>query len=328
MTTIAIRDEAHWHELRAKTVGSSEVAALFDCSPWLSRWQLWQIKTGNLVPDNLDENERVREGKYFEPAIANLAAEKFGLKLRKVRRYIIADDCPGMGASLDYEEFGDGSLIPTEIKWSLIGDGWEWEGDEITDAPENYLLQVQHQLGCMPNAPHARLIAYAGGRLRHMIIERRDTLIAKIKEEIKGFWWSVSEAKEPPPDFSMDGDAIARVAATRKLMDLTLTGDEIADPAFREFLAARETRLAAEKIEDFKKAEVLKRILDVAATMGVQVESENVKAVIGDMKVNLSLSKETPPTVITAEMVGTSYGGRRGFRRFLVSEIKPPKKGK
>lgn len=161
-----------------------------------------------------------------------------------------------------------------------------------------------------------------------MIIERRDTLIAKIKEEIKGFWWSVSEAKEPAPDFSMDGDAIARIAVTRKLMDLTLTGDAIADPAFAMFLEARETRLAAEKIEDAKKAEVLKRILDVAAANGIEVEGENVKAVIGDKKINLSLSKETPPTIVTQEMVGTEIGGRRGFRRFLVSEIKPPKKGK
>ena len=33
-TPIKIESESHWHELRGKVVGSSEVAALFDASPF------------------------------------------------------------------------------------------------------------------------------------------------------------------------------------------------------------------------------------------------------------------------------------------------------
>jgi predicted phage-related endonuclease len=37
---------------RASVVGASEVAALFDASPWLTKFELWHRKAGNIaVPD-------------------------------------------------------------------------------------------------------------------------------------------------------------------------------------------------------------------------------------------------------------------------------------
>ncbi len=34
------------------------------------------------------------------------------------------------------------------------------------------------------------------------------------------------------------------------------------------------------------------------------------------------MTKDTAPTLITEEMVGQTYGGRRGFRNFRVNERK------
>jgi hypothetical protein len=45
------------------------------------------------APD-LDDVTHIKHGKYFELAIAALAMEKWGIQLNKVRRYLVADDCP------------------------------------------------------------------------------------------------------------------------------------------------------------------------------------------------------------------------------------------
>src|SRR5258707_672504 len=136
MTTYTVNDDIEWHKLRASHVGSSDVACLLGLSKRKTPWQLFMEKTGRLPALDLDDIPHIRNGKFFEPAIANIGQEKFGVKLRKVRRYIEANDCPALGVSVDYEEIGLGVLCPVEIKWSTVGIGWDWEGDTVTEAPD------------------------------------------------------------------------------------------------------------------------------------------------------------------------------------------------
>jgi predicted phage-related endonuclease len=46
MNAPANLDEA---KFRASHVGASEAAALFDCSPYLTRFELWHRKAGNIA---------------------------------------------------------------------------------------------------------------------------------------------------------------------------------------------------------------------------------------------------------------------------------------
>src|SRR3990167_8295884 len=129
MTDIPIESEAHWHSLRSKHGGASEAAALCGESPWLTEFQLYHQKAGTLPPTDFSDNAAVNAGRFFEPAIAAWASEKWaddGVQwpLRKVHRYIECGDCPEMGASLDFEESDTG--VPVEIKWSVYGQGWEY----------------------------------------------------------------------------------------------------------------------------------------------------------------------------------------------------------
>ena len=59
--------------------------------------------------------------------------------------------------------------------------------------------------------------------------------------------------------------------------------------------------------------------------MGLNTDAEPCGALIGKHRVSLPLIKAKPATLITPEMVGTEYGGRKAYRRMSVSEIKEAK---
>ena len=70
----AIRDDAHWHELRAKAVGGSEVAALFGLSPFTTAYTLWHEKAGKVPREEFD-NQKTNWGKLIEPLVAGELAK-------------------------------------------------------------------------------------------------------------------------------------------------------------------------------------------------------------------------------------------------------------
>jgi predicted phage-related endonuclease len=82
MNAPANLDEA---KFRASHVGASEAAALFDCSPYLTRFELWHRKAGNIATpefnalhDGTPEDERIYWGVRLEAAIIEAAKERYG----------------------------------------------------------------------------------------------------------------------------------------------------------------------------------------------------------------------------------------------------------
>ena len=243
MVAVSVRDQIHWHELRSQHIGASEVAALFDMSPFTTLWQLWMEKSGKLPPEDLSGNKSIQAGTFLESGIANWAAHRWDMKVEKVVDYFTADDCPGMGASLDFQTDGG---HPVEIKWSAHGDGWEYDGDTITSAPDNYVLQVLHQMACT-GAEYGWLIALLRNEPRRMKVPRSEEIISKIKSHVAAFWDSVSCGAEPPVDFDKDGEAVVRLLDFVPMSDITL-GDEHAH-LFQKYLdnAAIEKEAKAKK---------------------------------------------------------------------------------
>ena len=70
-------DEKTWLELRRRNINLSEVAALFGMSPYLTEYELWNIKAGELK-DGFVSNDRVEAGQFLEAGIAAWAAHKKG----------------------------------------------------------------------------------------------------------------------------------------------------------------------------------------------------------------------------------------------------------
>lgn len=320
MTSIPIKDDSHWHELRARHVGASESAALFGLSPWATEWQLYMIKAGKLPAPDFSGNKSVMAGQHFEPAIASFASEKYGITLNKVHRYLEANDEPGMGASLDYELVGGGSRIPVEIKWRDFGDGWDFTGDEITQAPAHYLLQCQHQLGCH-TADRAWIIAFINGDARRMVVPRNDQIIKAIKHRVGIFWMDVMNNVEPPVDFTLDAGAISDLAALAPLAEITPPHDRF-KKLTSYYFRGRALASRIDKACDAAKAELLHAMLEEAKRVGIADEKAKVVSQVDGLRLTATYVDEIPGKEITQEMIGQRIGERSAYRLFRVTKPK------
>jgi putative phage-type endonuclease len=312
MVAVSVRDQTHWHEIRSQHIGGSEVAALFDMSPFTTLWQVWMEKSGKLPPEDLSGNKSIQAGTFLESGIANWAAHRWDMKIEKVVDYFTADDCPGMGASLDFQTEGG---HPVEIKWSAHGDGWEYDGDTITSAPDNYVLQVLHQMACT-GAEYGWLIALIRNEPRRMKIPRSEDVISKIKSEVAKFWDSVRAGEEPPVDFEKDGEAVVRLLDFVPMSDITL-GDEHAH-LFQKYL----DNAAIEKEAKAKKEEAKTELLTLSIEEMKKHNTSQDKAVVkcGDRKLSISTVKASVGTEITEQMIGSFYGARSGYKKLTVSK--------
>jgi len=311
MAIIPVMGEAHWHELRAKHIGGSDVAALFGLSPFTSRWQLWMEKAGKISPEDLSDNKAVQAGTFLESGIANWAAHRWAMDISKVNEYYTVDDCPGMGASFDYITV-DGA--PMEIKWSARGHGWHYSGDEILEAPESYLLQVQHQLA-FTTSDHAWLVALINDEPRRMKIPRNENIIDGIKSEISTFWSSIHEGEEPPIDFEKDMDALTKLMGTLPMSEIEL--DSADALLFQKYKAAKEDEKKAAQRADEAKGELLIKVRAKLETMNTSKDKAIAKC--GDYKLSVSVIEDNPGKIITPDMVGTYTGKRSGYTRVSIS---------
>lgn len=141
MTLIRIENGTHWHDLRSKHIGASEIAGLMGCSPWHTPLQL-----------HLDKRDMVHHpisgqladfGRTMEPIVAAYLADETGWKVEKSYQYAEHPDYPFLGCTIDYyvleSEHGRGIL---EIKYvNAFAPDWSQ-----VKAPEHVEWQIQHQL--------------------------------------------------------------------------------------------------------------------------------------------------------------------------------------
>lgn len=313
MAIIEVRDNAHWHELRAQHIGGSDVGALLGISPYKTRWQLYMEKAGKLAAEDLSANKAVQAGTYLEAGIAQWASDIWEMQLDKVHAYHTVDDVPGMGASLDY---ATPTGAPVEIKWSGRGHGWYYQQDQIIEAPEYYLLQVQHQIACV-GADHGWLIALIDNEPRRMFVPRHDGIITAIRDGITQFWADIASGTEPDPDFRLDGDAIALLLDTTPYAEVDLASVEGAMDLFATYKAKKAAAKEADADADEAKAKLL--MLTKTAMEGTNAKTEKAKVTCGDHKMSIYKVAANPGTEITEEMVGNIIGQRKGYQGVRIT---------
>lgn len=291
---------------RARHVGASEVAALFDASPWLTRFELWHRKNGSIATPDFggDTNQRIEAGIRMEPVILDWASDRWGYeragapeRLSNDRglgghpdRVVTAEDRPGIG------------ILETKTADWLVAKKW---GDE---PPLNYLLQVQAYMG-LAGASWGDLIVLVGGNdLKRFRYEFRPALFVEIERRVADFWNSIRAGDAPAPDFRRDGDAVAAVIGDPDDSIIDLRDDNRAAELAQEWCHARADRDAAIERMEAAKCEMLVKI------------GASSRALCPGWSVTAGQVKDSPGKLITAEMVGTIIGGRKGYRRFDIKE--------
>lgn len=217
--TIIPDNETHWLQLRSKDITSTEISALFGCSPYSTAFELWHIKRQELTLA-LEPNERMLWGTRLQDAIAGGLGDDQGWHLRKVPEYMREPELR-MGSSFDFFIGEDGILEVKNVDSLAFRNGWLMDGDSV-EAPPHIELQIQHQL-----AVSGRKFAYIGalvGGNRAVLLKREPDpeIASSIRSQIKQFWHSIKEGLPPAPDFEKDAQFISQLysqAEPGKLLD-------------------------------------------------------------------------------------------------------------
>jgi putative phage-type endonuclease len=310
---IAPRDEAHWLEMRKRDVTSTESAALFGMSPYITHYDLWHRKRSGVTPEFV-VTDRMKWGNRLESAIAHGIAEEQGWKIAPMKDYfrLVGERT---GSSFDFVITSLGEPVHLEVKnvdYFSFREGWIEHDDGTIEAPEHIEMQVQHQM-MVSGFKRTFIGAFIAGN-RGVVIERErdEAVIAAIRQRIFDFWASVDGGREPSPVMPGDAEAVIRLnqyAKPGKVLDAT-TDPDITE-LVRQYKAASVLEKHASEDKEVAKAYLLEAIGDAE------------KVLLEGWTISASLQAETPGTLITADMVGTSYGGRKGFRALRIN----PKRG-
>lgn len=287
---------------RASVVGASEVAALFDASPWLTRFELWHRKNGTIATPEFGGDERIQAGIFLEPSIIEWACAKYGYEpVEKPRRL---DNGAGLGGHPDAlvrcPERGTVGILEVKMVDWLIFKKW---GEE---PPLNYLLQAQTYAG-LAKVEWADIVYTVGGNSlnRHQENARPD-LFAKIEARVAAFWAEVRAGIEPKPDYARDGRTLVEALGepTDEVVDLRDNLD--AEQEALDFLAAKARRDEADADMEVAKTRLIERIGTAGGAM-----------LVGH-KIGANRTKDTPDREAKA---GEIIKGRRGYRRFDLKAL-------
>lgn len=316
MTTEIIipENETHWLAMRKQDVTSTESAALFGMSPYTTHFELWHAKRSGLARE-FKANERMKWGNRLEAAIAHGIAEELGWEIKPLKEYMRDPDAR-IGSSFDFVITNlEGGPVHLEIKnvdYLAFRDGWIEHEDGGIEAPEHIEMQVQHQMA-VSGFKRAFIGAFIAGN-RGVVIERErdEPVIAAIKAKVAEFWRTVDAGEEPAAVMPGDADAVIRLnqyAQPGKLVDAS--GDVEIAAMVLEYKRLSADEAKAKEDKEVVKADLLKAIGDAE------------KVLLEGWTISAGIQAETPPTLITENMVGTSYGGRKGFRNLRINARKP-----
>lgn len=206
MLELGSREE--WLTARSDRIGGSEASAVVGLNPYMSNTDLWDIKMGLKIPEDISEKPYVRYGHDAEPLLRDLFRLDFpDYKVGYVdNNLFINSRYPWAHASLDgwlQDPEGRTGILEiktTEILQSMQKEKWK---DRI---PDNYYLQVLHYMMVM-EADFACLKAqlkydYGGDiylQIRHYWIERSDVEddIRILEEREEEFWHHMKTRKRP-----------------------------------------------------------------------------------------------------------------------------------
>lgn len=204
-----LKDREEWLQNRFKGIGGSEASAIVGMNPYMSNIDLWNIKTGQVIPEDISEKPYVLYGTKAEEHLRALFALDFPqYEVEYVdNNSYFNDKYPFALASLDgvliEKETGRKGILEiktTNILQSMQKEKWK---ERI---PDNYYIQVLHYL-MVTEYEFVVLVAQLKSEFndeiykqtKHYKIERADVEedIQYLAEEERKFWEKVKEKKMP-----------------------------------------------------------------------------------------------------------------------------------
>lgn len=204
---IQLKSREEWLANRSR-IGGSEASAIVGMNPYMSNVDLWRIKTGQVIPEDISEKPYVKYGTEAEKYLRELFKLDFPeyQVFYEENNMFLNEKYPFAHASLDGwlidqdGRHGIWECKTTNILQSMQREKWK---DRI---PDNYYIQVLHYLLVTEFdfvVLKAQLKSEFDGDIyiqtKHYHIERSD-----VEEDIKflesserKFWECVQERRQP-----------------------------------------------------------------------------------------------------------------------------------
>jgi putative phage-type endonuclease len=306
-------NEAHWLQMRTRDVTSTESAALFGMSPYVTHFDLWHRKKSGQVPE-FKSNDRMRWGQRLEAAIAHGIAEERGWQIQPMKDYWRDPDLR-IGSSFDFMitnlPDGPAHLEIKNVDFLAFRDGWLEHDDGTLEAPEHIEMQVQHQM-TVSGFKRSFIGALIGGNRTAVIERQRDEdVVAAIRAAVGEFWRTIEAGEEPDPVMPADAAALIRLnqyADPGKILDAS--GDANIASLVAAYRQAADAEAAAKEDKEVAKAQLFAAIGDAE------------KVLLPGFSIAAGMVADNPGTLITADMVGTYTGARKGYRNLRITAKK------
>ncbi len=295
---------AQWHDARRRTVGASEVAALFGVHPFMTYFELWNLKAGLIEEIDL-ETEAMEKGRFLEDGVAQWAAHRQGYTISRHQRFVTHPRAVGWSATPDYGCWSPWRDGPGRMEVKVTGDV------PYDECPPHFAIQLQSQLACedLQWGVVACLAAMPRTRLLPWEFDRNDTVIERIGEAIDIFWTSIRKGEPPAPDYHADADIIYRLYNRHDPgITVDLGGDERALELCAALLDARRREREAREEKEAVQAELVHKM--GAAMVGRA----------GPYRIRSVVMPELPDRIITAADIGERLTGRAASRHLRIKE--------
>jgi predicted phage-related endonuclease len=189
-----------------ETISASEAAALFNVSPWVTRWMLWQ-RFANGMDIDAEPDARMSWGTKLEPLILEQASEDMRLEVRPNRQPNGAQQYFRTGwfgchrdGDIICPDRGPGAI---ETKSVFNYQTWmaDWGGGKVPPRHVEIQLQVQMYVGAGNASPfHWGVIAvWIAGEVYYFERQPIPELFDRLHAEAKSFFASVKSKDEPDP---------------------------------------------------------------------------------------------------------------------------------
>ena len=206
MMQLGSREE--WLQARAGRIGGSDASAILGMNPYRTNIELWQIKTGQLVPEDISDKPYVKYGTEAEQYLRELFKLDFPeyQVCYEENNMFLNDKYPFGHASLDgwlidqNGRVGVWECKTTNILQSMQKEKWDHR------IPDNYYIQILHYL-LITEFDYAILKAQLksefGGEIyiqtKHYKIERSEVQadIDLLEASERKFWKQVQLRRSP-----------------------------------------------------------------------------------------------------------------------------------
>lgn len=204
-------------------LGGSDIAAVMGLNRWCTPLMLWALKTGEIEPKDLSDNEAVELGSELEDFVAKKFERKTGKSVRRSPKYYTHPKYDIFKCQVDRLVEGTDELL--ECKTASAWKEKEWAGEEI---PQEYILQVLWQLMITGRSVGHIACLIGGQKFVYKEIHADEEMFKKMTEAALTFWEMVKN-KIPPIAMGPDNDFMIELYPrhTEQLQQIDELNDQI-----------------------------------------------------------------------------------------------------